>query len=392
MVRNSKIIYVNFSPYENTGYILDFLVANFEYVYLFSFEHYKLSASRNANILRIYHNSKIIKNISLTKISVSHSMVFTLLPLRSALTLFQLIKYSYVLKKQFGTIDYYFTVNAYTAWIGSLLKKYNFVEKTIFWVWDYYPPSHPSPIIRIMRKLYWYFDKKATQSNQLVFLNLRLINLRKKIKLLPPNNTYKIIPIGTKPLNNTKKQKTPPYQHLVLGFIGVLKKSQGLELVFKSATTLLKSFKTVELVIIGEGPDREYWASLAHKTGIKTTFHGLLSEEIKAEQKKIHDILTTCHIGVATYIPEKSNVSYYGDPSKIKRYLSSGLPVITTNVFMFSKNLSDEKAGIIVKYSAQDFVKAVIKISKEYPEYKKNAAKLAQQYSYNKIYKQFFKL
>lgn len=376
------IIYVNYSPYENSGKILTFLLDNFENVYLFSLGFYSLKNKKKYNKLLIYQKGNLKKEHTLLQIPMPVKLFFILLPFRSIITLAQIIFYSLWLRSRYGNIELYFTVNAFTAWIGSILKKMHIVDKTIFWVWDYYPPIHENKIIMLMRYIYWQFDKISSYSNRVAFVNSRLLDLRKDIGIYQITAKHPIVPIGTDKLSYKQNKN---FQTLTFGFIGVLKKSQGFDIVFKNADALSKKFSDVSYEVIGSGPDEEYFKKIAKKYSIKTTFYGYL------EGESFNDVLKKCTIGIATYIPDASNVSHYGDPGKIKRYLSLGIPVIATNVLEFSKEIKKSKAGIIIDYNNPGaFIDAVNNIMTEYAEYSKNAYKLSQKYYYKKIYPQMF--
>jgi glycosyltransferase involved in cell wall biosynthesis len=170
-------------------------------------------------------------------------------------------------------------------------------------------------------------------------------------------------------------------------FFGVLKKSQGLDLIFNIDKHIIKSFPDIELHIIGGGPDESYFQSRAAKSVIPTIFHGFIPNDSDVDM-----VLSDCHIGMATYIPDPNNVSYFTDPSKIKRYLSVGLPVITTDVFEFSKNIKNFKAGILINYhNPQSFIEGLTEIINNYPLYCQNSFKLAKNYQYDISYGKLFK-
>lgn len=263
-----------------------------------------------------------------------------------------------------------------------IIKKLNIVDKTLFWVWDYYPPIHPSAIITLIRKIYWYFDKYATiQSDKVFFVNRRLLNLRKTIGVIPNNSTYKIVPIGTESFKvNCRKKK-----RLSLGFIGVIKKSQGLNTVFDNAAKLIANYPEIEIKIIGSGPDENYFRAVAKKSSLRITFYGYL------EGDSFINVLEQCSIGIALYKPDPNDVSYYGDPGKVKIYLSLGLPVIITNTFEFSKEIEENKAGVIISYGSSDeFITAIQKIIKNYDTYHKSSLQLGRKFYYKKIYQDMF--
>jgi glycosyltransferase involved in cell wall biosynthesis len=102
------------------------------------------------------------------------------------------------------------------------------------------------------------------------------------------------------------------------------------------------------------------------------------------------EIIKNTNIGIAPYKPEPGNVSYYGDPSKIKNYLSFGLPVITTNVFEFSEIIRTSGAGEIIPYKLEPFLNSIQKIISNYGQYSVLARSLAQKYYYAKYYDKMF--
>ncbi len=378
-----SIIYVNYSPYENSGKILDYLLENFKIVCLFSIGFHSLENKKNYNILSIYKKGKLIETYSLFQLPIPQNLVFILIPIRSAISFIEIIIYSIWLKNKFKKIDIYFTANAFTAWIGKILKSFRIVNRTVFWVWDYYPPIHENKLIMLMRYVYWQFDKMSSHSDTVAFVNQRLLDLRKDIGIYPKDSEYPIVPIGTDKIKIKNEKKVR--KKLKFGFIGVLKKSQGVDIIFKNANDLTKKFGEVKYEIVGSGPDEKYFKGRARKSGIKTTFYGYL------EGDSFNDVLKDCTIGIATYTSEASNVSQYGDPGKIKRYLSLGIPVITTDIIEFAEEIEKSGAGVIVKYNdKKSLMEAVEKIMNKQEEYRKNAYKLGQKFYYRKIYPQMF--
>lgn len=377
------IIYVNFAPYENAGKILDYILSTYRTVLLFSFNFHHLGINQKPSTLSIYRNGKIAGHYPLFQTPTAPQLAFILLPIRSLVIFLQMIFHTVRLRKKYGPYGIYFTVNAFTAWSGNVLRSLGIVKKTIFWVWDYYPPVHKSKITMFMRWLYWLFDKPASlQADKTVFLNKRLEDLRKTIGALPKTANYPVIPIGTNPLKRSHRK----YSALSLVFLGVLKKSQGLDLLFDADKELHRLFPDLTVHIIGGGPDGAHFAKRAKRAHFRTVFHGYIQDDTKVDT-----IMSKCHIGLAPYIPEESNVSYYSDPSKIKKYIGLGLPVITTNVFDFSKEISRNHAGIIIQYfDKKSFMPAIQHITAHYKDYCNGASRLAKKYYYKKIYPDLF--
>ncbi len=379
------LIYVNYSPYENSGKILDYLLENFENVCLFTIGFHNLINKKDYNSLFIYRKGKLEKTISLFQIPQTSRFVHALIPFRSLITFFEILFYSLWLKLKFKKIDIYFTVNAFTAWIGKILKSLGVVNKTIFWVWDYYPPIHENKFVMLMRYVYWQFDKISSHSDIVTFVNNRLLSLRRDIGIYDKNTEYPIVPIGTDRMNYTGKEKRIIHNKLILGFIGVLKKTQGIEIIFNNSNALIKEFGAIKYEIIGSGPDENILKKRAKNSKISSKFYGYL------EGETFNDVLRNCHIGIATYTPDPGNLSQFGDPGKIKRYLSLGIPVITTDLVEISEQINKSGAGVVITYDNQkELVDAVRKILNNYSKYSRNAYKLSQRYYYRKIYPRMF--
>ena len=379
---SGNIVYINYSPYENSGKILDYLLENFTYVFHFSIGFHNLKNKKSYNRLLVFKNGELEDERVLFQLPIPKSLVFLLLPIRSLINFLQIIIYSYWLKNKYKTIDVYFTVNAFIAWIGNILRGLGIVKKTVFWVWDYYPPIHSSKIIMLMRYIYWQFDKSSSYSDRVAFVNHRLLNLRKDLGIYDRNAVHPIIPIATDKLPFKSRKKTDKVD---FGFIGVLKVNQGPGIVFDHAHVLLGMIGNFQYHIIGSGPDEDYLKKRAKESQVDTKFYGYL------EGESFNPVLAKCTIGLAPYIPDPNNVSYYGDPGKIKRYISLGLPVIGTDVLEFSKQIEKARAGIIVDFDdAKAFVAATKKIMSNYGFYSKNAYKLSQKYYYKRVYPEMF--
>jgi len=378
--RTRSIVYVNFSPYENAGRILDWLISDYDLVVLFSFDFHKLNNKNQSNSIKIWQQGKKVKEIKLYQLPSSEALLFITLPLIILLiglqTLWQMIR----LRRRYGTFDTYLTVNAFTAWLGNILRAWGMVNKTIFWVWDYYPPGYPDWKIRLARWGYWQFDRWSSMtSSKVIFLNERLVKLRQDINVLPKNRDYPIVPIGTNPGRPLSKVKP------IIGHMGVLKISQGLDLLFDQLPTLIKLVPNIKVEIVGSGPDEAHFRARAK--GYKNIkFYGFIKDE-----NKVDDIIRHWLAGVAPYIPDTSNPAYWTDPSKIKAYISQGVPVITTNITPFAKEVHAAKAGVMIDYFEPDaLATAAAKIFKD-SNYRKRAYELAKKYEYKKIYANSFK-
>lgn len=380
----NTIVYVNYSPYENSGHILDYLLENFSDVYLFVMAFHSLNGKKQLNRFVHYKNGKEVKAENLFYMKVPQNLVFILIPIRSTINAFQIFFKTLLIKKKHGKVDTFFTVNAFTATIGRIMKFFGIVEQSIFWVWDYYPLEFATFIGKLMRIMYWQFDKFATFSDKVFYLNHRMSDVRKERGVISKNRKTTSVPIG---MGEVLRVKRKNFKNIKVGFIGVLKKSQGLGMLIESEEYLSKKFKKITFEIIGSGPDEKFFRSSVKKNkNVKYNFYGLVPEN------KFRKILMDCTIGVSPYTPENSSVSRYTDPGKPKRYLEFNLPVITTDVIEISKEIAKTKAGIIVEYgNYKAFSEAIAKIIDNYDNYVKGAIKFHKRYYYKDIYSVLFK-
>lgn len=382
MKKLGSIVYVNFAPYDNAGKILDYIIGNFALVIHFSFDFHKLNKKHSSNIIRIYKNGTLIDTRPFIRIQTPEALLFISLPFRSVLIAIITFLYLIIFKKKYGKFNYYFTVNAYTAWIGNMARNIGFVKKTIFWVWDYYPPGNSDWKMRIASFFYRRFDKITTAtSDKIFFLSKRLETMRKIDGTLNQEKKYETIPIATDPRRN---KTTRPH---IIGHFGVLKKSQGLDFLFNSLSLLTKKKLPFRLEIIGSGPDEKYFKMQAKKFGKMVKFYGFIENE-----NNLREIISNWRVGLALYMPGENNISFWTDPSKIKYYLSQGVSTITTNVVSFANEVKKYKTGIVVHYGDKKMLlKAIELVFLNYKKYGDNAYALAKKYDYSIIYPRFFK-
>lgn len=374
------IIYANFVPYDNAGNILDYLVDNFLFVAHFSFQFHKIGIKNQDNTLTIYKRGKLARKMAFLNLNLPESLIYTLIPITSILFLLQLSFFVVLLRLRGNKFDYFFSVNAILSCMGNFLRSLGIVKETIYWVWDYYPLRETSAIIKIVRTFYWYLDNEGVKnSSRTFFLHKNLMKLREKFNgIRYPNSS--IIPIGTNVRNIRITKKVVP----IIGYLGVVKKTQGVDILFDALPKLLKEFPSLKVEIIGSGPEEERLKKIACKFPKTVKFYGFIESS-----SEVLDIMQRWSVGLATYLHTPDNPAYFTDPSKIKAYLNVGVPVISTTVTTFSKELNETGAGIVINYTKKEFIEAVRKLLRHQQIFSNNALRLAKRYDYRKIYKFF---
>lgn len=273
----------------------------------------------------------------------------------------------------------FFTVNAYPALIGILLKKLRLVSRVYYWVWDYFPLQYPDWRLRAIRYAYLYIDMFAIQyADHLIFPNKRQLKIRNAMR--PIRNHSTIIPLGSsKPISyHTRKSRT-------LGFMGMLKDSQGLSLLINNLPQLFTHNYDIKIEIIGSGPEEETYRKMSEQYKNRIKFYGFIED-----QDRINKIVRHWFAGLAVYEPVPSNESYYGDPSKIKVYLSQGVPIITTRVTEYGILAEKHSFGKVIPYKSQSLIHAIQILYRHQHTFRKHALSFSYKFYYKELYKALF--
>lgn len=378
-------LYVNYAPYGNSGHILDYLRESFDALVYISFIFHPVSRK---NVVEIYKHRKLIKTISMPALIVGRNHVHYFAPLLSmihAMMLFGIIIYVII---KFGIRPKIFlATNAFLIWLGVIFRSISFVERVIFWVWDYYPVPDAGAYKRIFYGLYWILDKCCMRKSDFLWLiSSRLRKMHKELGFLVPQNKYLVVPLGMKAID---RAIIPGVQQNTFGFIGVLKKSQGVEMILSSLSELASKISDLRVEIIGSGPDMQYFKAMADRNseGHRIIFHGFINNPVELQRR-----IASWGAAAALYIPWDKTLSAYADPNKVKLCIECGTPVIITKVPEIAEEICRRGAGIAIEYNTGELVKALIRILSENNKFRENARKISQEYNYEKIYDDVFNL
>jgi len=283
-----------------------------------------------------------------------------------------------------SNIDVFFGVDPLNAVAGIILRRIGRVRKVIFYGIDFVPKRFTNPLINVF---FHYFEKIAVKySDEVWNVSPRISEGRKKyLGIDSKKYVQKTVPIGIGKIIRKKSYKV----HHTLIFIGHLLEKQGLQLVIDSFPNILKKLPDIKLTIIGGGEYENELKKQVKRLNLENSvnFLGWIDsrEKISVEMQK-------SDMGIACYKPEKnklSNFTYYADPTKIKDYLSYGLPVLTTNVPYNAYEINSAGCGFIVEYRKEEIEKAIIDFYKSESliiEKKRRAYQYIEKYTWNKIF------
>ena len=258
---------------------------------------------------------------------------------------------------------------------GLILKSFGFFKKIIYSSGDYFVDVKSFQIIdKFLNK---HVDAIWSASDRMCKERL------KNAGEMKAKGIQLTMPLGVEMKRKIIKNNRLKTKNVL--FIGNIQEHQGLDLFIDSMQKLIKLFPDIKLEVIGTGMHQNNIKKKVSKLNLVdyVTFHGFIEC-----QDKTDEIFSKCVCGIALYIPELSGFTKLSDPGKIKDYLSAGLPVITTKVFNFSKEIKKCEAGEVIDYKEDQLIEAISKIIKNQSTlktYSNKAVKLAEKYEWDKI-------
>ncbi len=174
-----------------------------------------------------------------------------------------------------------------------------------------------------------------------------------------------------------KLRKELSLEHqLVILYTGTLETYQGIDLLLESARYVTRHFKDVKFLLVGGTEDQmKTLLELADSLGVRESvlFTGQRPVEEMPSFIQLADILVS---------PRKTGTN---TPLKIYTYLSSGKPIVATNLLTHTQALNPEVA-ILTEPNPEDFARGILKLIQD-PSLRarlgQNALKLSKtKYSY----------
>lgn len=345
---------------KNMGSLRDYFIQNTRHFVSFHYPHGYLSKQ---SYVDVYENGAHVYSHRFPKVIISSNTVKNFI----YYVFVNYVLFRYVRKSAFVVVD-----NPLFCISSGLFRMFKGL-RFIYWVGDYYPEVHGA--MRLYAGLAYYF---ISHLPYVVFVSPPLKTVYARLVGWKSERMRPVIGLGIK--KRQKAAKKLNSKEIVLGFIGVIRSQQGLDLAFR----YIKEEKHTRLSIVGDGYWFAYYRALADKMGIKNkvTFYGFVEHPEK--------IIGTWDMGIALYEEGANNLSQYAEPTKIKDYLSFGLPVITTKTTYFAKEIEKYKAGIVINESPEALRAAALKIRVHYPQYVKGVKKIMTKYEYASWYDRKF--
>lgn len=243
---------------------------------------------------------------------------------------------------------------------GIILKKLGKVKVVAYYVSDYSPNRFSKFEKKLFNTLYLWLDRFCVEHADFTWDVSSAMQEGRLKNGLNPKKKYRVIhaanglfPSQIKSLPISKR--TPNS----LVYLGTLEPDFGVELAIKAFKEVKSKYTKAILRIIGGGKELPTLKRLAQKLKLRNSviFYGFVGDNDEAAR-----IVRTSYVGLAPYRAFPESVRWYGDAGKIRQYLASGLPVVTTHVPPLGRYMVEQGAGIMVKDTVKDFSDGIIRL------------------------------
>lgn len=394
--KDINVIFATFAPWENgkrmptNGMIeplVGFLTPRIRELILIDNPH--PGSDRVMPVIEIYKNNEV-KNIDYPKHLNYLKPLLKRKNISGTQTIFKIRDFlsvtSYVLSSR-KKFDFFIGLESVHTLAGIVLKKLGFVKEVIYYVSDYSPVRYNN---KIFNSIYLLLDREACKHSDYIWdVSAAMMPARIKAGLSKKYKNKSIhVPNALFPRQIFTKEQTISYSLVFAGTLGI---ENGPDLAIEGLLLATKKLPKLTLHIFGGGEkELKRLQGLTNKLNLKkhVIFHGFESNPVKLS----HEI-ANFQVGLAPYVAIPNSPRWYADATKIRLYLASGLPTITTQVPPLGKELVEANAGIATKDNPKDLSAAIVKIFKNkntYNRYRQNAINKAKNNTWENTYRTAF--
>ncbi|MFP4467188.1 MAG: glycosyltransferase family 4 protein [Candidatus Goldiibacteriota bacterium] len=289
------------------------------------------------------------------------------------------------LKKR-GRTGLFIGVDNLNALAGIMMKKKGKVDRTAYYIIDHMDRRFKNPLFNF---IYETIDKIACEKSDYVWaLSQRMADAKIKKFGLKGDNFY-VVPVGIELEKVDKFTKEEKLSKKTMVLMSMLDETKGVQLLIDAMEDIVKKVPEAELLIIGTGP---YENELKKKTALLkleecVKFMGLMQHD------ELFKFIPHQRIGLAPYIDDSNNYTWYADPTKPKEYLGCGLPLVITDVPWIAEEVRKRPMGITCRYEKSSIADACVKLLDDDVFYEKcldNALKFASRLNWSVVYDEVF--
>lgn len=315
-------------------------------------------------IIEIYKDRKLKRKFNISSLFYLPIYFFCKLPSRSRTRIsYKLRDFFSVIFAAFtdgGKYDLFIGLEAINLLAGLFLKKIGRVKTVVYYVSDYSPTRFGKTLFN---SIYLAFDRFCVKHTDFTWdvspamkkgrIEAGLQDRDMKRVLHVPNGLFpqqiKSLPVSRRIPNS-------------LVYMGALYPEFGPDLAIEALVEVKKKIPNATLHIIGGG---DGFARLKNKVKKLNLEKSVILYGFVQDNNEMAKIVRNSYVGLAPY--RAGDVSsrwygWYGDAGKIRQYVASGLPVVTTQVPPLGAHIVSVGAGIMAKDTLGSFSKEIIRL------------------------------
>jgi len=324
-------------------------------------------------IVEVYNEGKLKKKFHI--LSFFYLPVYLFCKIRSR----SRTRISYKLRDFFSVIfialtqkekyDLFIGLEAINVLAGIILRKLGKVRTVVYYVSDYSPNRFSKFGKRLLNTIYLWLDRLCVVHADFTWDVSPAMQKSRLKNGLDAQKKYNVIhvPNGLFPsqISSVPISKRTPNS---LVYLGTLEPDFGVELAIKAFKEVKEKNPRAILRIIGGGKELLMLKKLAQELGLEKSviFYGFVEDN-----NEMAKIVKSSYIGLAPYRSFPESIRWYGDAGKIRQYVASGLPVVTTQVPPLGRYIVKQGAGIMVKDTVKDFSDGIMRLLSDHTLYAK---------------------
>jgi len=316
-----------------------------------------------------YHKGQLKSRIKIRNISLPESLLYI-----KDFLLTLMIVY-----KNRNNIEYYIGANAINALPGLLLKNLLQIKCTIYYSHSYVPDRFSSVI---KNRIYKFLDDICIKKSDVIWNVSKRLSKIRSMQGVPIGKNF-FLPEAIVLPNSSSGNMS--FQRHSLVFLGHLAQKTGVDLLIRAMSLVINVVKDAKLDIIGIGEDEKMLKDIVIQQNLSKHIRFLGYVPYKHSLK----LMRKYAIGLAPYAPVSDSNMWTADPSKIKAYLSCGLPVIMTRVGEIYLDIKRYGCGSIVDYDVNMMSDAIIKLLSDddfYYDNRSNVSKILKKYDLKNVH------
>lgn len=211
----------------------------------------------------------------------------------------------------------------------------------------------------ILIKIQWAIRKIAYRCD-LIWYPTDLIKEWDRLYDISPKN-YFTTSCGVVDRFEVEKNADKEKNLLRVCYIGQLNEFAGIDMALRVLTRVKIAIPNIKLIVIGGGSlSIESYKNKAIELGVleNVEFLGYIPSMGDAV-----NVMSDCALGLAIFKPSPNNVSLYTEPTKVKDYLSAGIPIVITEDGPNVKYEIDRfSAGLLVRYEELEISREITRV------------------------------